>query len=237
MVRRACRFIKSTRDDSAILSTSYSIQAIQNRLQKHIKEIEIWLRHWKIQVNADKNAAVSFSRKIDKSPCIQMMGVSIPWENTTKYLGVYLDKRLTWKPHIDYVKSKLQKAMFTIFPLIGKYSPLSIKNKVLLYKSLLRPVITYASPVWDSASVTQINELERKQNIILRRSIAKAHWYVRNSDIRTSLQVETLSDFIKKLAVKFYNSLENHPNSEITNISTYDYNLLSNIHRPRAILR
>ncbi|GFS97536.1 uncharacterized protein TNCV_4263051 [Trichonephila clavipes] len=51
--------------------------------------------------------------------------------------------------------------------LIGRRSPLSLENKVILYKQILRPVLTYGSPVWGAAAAAthmkktqQVEEIE-----------------------------------------------------------------------------
>ncbi|GFX07619.1 hypothetical protein TNCV_4158891 [Trichonephila clavipes] len=36
--------------------------------------------------------------------------------------------------------------MFKLYPLIGRNSHLSIENKVLLYTTVIRPILAYASP-------------------------------------------------------------------------------------------
>ncbi|GFW79405.1 transposable element Tc3 transposase [Trichonephila clavipes] len=52
--------------------------------------------------------------------------------------------------------------------LTGRRSPLSLENKVILYKQILRPVITYGSPVWGAAAATHMKKIQVIQNKILR---------------------------------------------------------------------
>ncbi|GFX02348.1 hypothetical protein TNCV_2285161 [Trichonephila clavipes] len=47
-------------------------------------------------------------------------------------------------------------------------SPLSLENKVILYKQILRPVTTYGSPVWGAAATTHMKKIQEIQNKILR---------------------------------------------------------------------
>jgi hypothetical protein len=42
---------------------------------------------------------------------VTLFGEPIEWVETTRYLGVTLDKRLTWSPHIDQVRKKTAQRM------------------------------------------------------------------------------------------------------------------------------
>ena len=59
------------------------------------------------------------------------------------YLGVIIDHKLSWKPHIEYVSSKTMK-------LIGFLNRnLNTCSKELSYKQFVLPVLDYASSIWD----------------------------------------------------------------------------------------
>ncbi|GFW71495.1 RNA-directed DNA polymerase from mobile element jockey [Trichonephila clavipes] len=73
----------------------------------------------------------------------------IQWVPVVKYLGLHIDSRLTFKKHIDYLSEKFWGRISLAISLVGRRSPLSLENKVILYKQILRPVITYGSPVWE----------------------------------------------------------------------------------------
>ncbi|GFW53014.1 RNA-directed DNA polymerase from mobile element jockey [Trichonephila clavipes] len=72
-------------------------------------------------------------------------------------------------------------------------SPLSQENKVILYKRILRPVITYGSPVWGAAAATHMKKIQVIQNKILR-VMTNAPWYVRNDVIHNDLHMEPISN-------------------------------------------
>jgi len=55
--------------------------------------------------------------------------------------GVTLDTRLTWSPHIDQIRKRAAHRMGILGPLLNRKSELSFRNRVLLYKQLIRPVI------------------------------------------------------------------------------------------------
>ncbi|GFV49503.1 RNA-directed DNA polymerase from mobile element jockey [Trichonephila clavipes] len=85
-----------------------------------------------------------------------------------RFLGLHMDSRLTYKKHIDYFSEKFWGKINLAISLIGRKSPVSIENKVILCKQVLRPVITYASPVWGAAAVTHMKKIRVTQNKILR---------------------------------------------------------------------
>jgi hypothetical protein len=62
--------------------------------------------------------------------------------------------------------------------------------------------------------------IQRFQNKVLR-GIVDAPWYVRNSDLRRDLNVESVTD-IKKLAQNRERRLHNHPNTEAIQLLNYN---------------
>ena len=64
---------------------------------------------------------------------VTLLGEPIEWVDTTRYLGVTLDKVLTCSPHNDHVRKKTAQRMGMLGPLLNSKSDLSIRNGVLLY--------------------------------------------------------------------------------------------------------
>jgi len=67
----------------------------------------------------------------------------VPQAETVTYLGLHFDKRLTWKNHVATKRKQLDLKPREIHWLIGIHSPLSLENKLLIYKTVLKPVWTY----------------------------------------------------------------------------------------------
>jgi len=65
---------------------------------------------------------------------------------------------------------------------------LSLENKLLVYKAILKPIWTYGLQVWGTASNSNIDILERFQSIVLR-IITDVPWYVLNTMIRRDSKV------------------------------------------------
>lgn len=226
-------------DDTAILSRGKLQTNIIRHLQQHIYELETWLSRWRIQINVDKSAAVMFTRTLTPTPAnLKMYGTDIQWTKSTKYLGVMLDSRLTWKPHLEYITDKFRKVCFCLNYLLGRNSLLNLTNKLLIYKVILRPTLTYAAPVWGGACKTTIDRFERLQNTTIRYRVVNANRYMRNVDILRSLELPSLREFISKNATKFFAGLDLIDNPEIARLAydDYDYTHPRYVHRPRASL-
>ena len=64
--------------------------------------------------------------------------------------GVTLDTQLTRSPHIDQFRKRTAQRMGMLGPLLNRKSDISVRNGVLLYKQLIRPLMDYACPAWRS---------------------------------------------------------------------------------------
>ena len=82
-----------------------------------------------------------------------------------KFLGVILDHKLCWKPHTDYVKSKLSKSISVIRKASPILNPSSLHT---LYCAMILPYLHYCSEVWGNTYTTTINPLVTLQKRAIR---------------------------------------------------------------------
>jgi hypothetical protein len=54
--------------------------------------------------------------------------------------------------HISTLRKYLDLRTKELYRIIGKHSPLSLSNKLLLYKAILKPAWTYGIELWGCAS-------------------------------------------------------------------------------------
>ncbi|GFU68215.1 RNA-directed DNA polymerase from mobile element jockey [Trichonephila clavipes] len=173
-----------------------------------------------------------FSRRVPP-PEITLQNQRIPWSHHTKYLGVYLDKTLTFRQHITEIRTKFKNVTHKYYSLICRKSNLSRRNKLLIYTLILKPLLTYAAPVWGHAARTNINLLESSQNLIIRQ-ILDAHWYMRNVDLRRNFNIPTIRQTIRKISTNFFKTVDEHDCPSIQDIPNY-YSHFS-VRRPRDVL-
>jgi hypothetical protein len=95
--------------------------------------------------------------------------------------------------------------------LLGRKSQLSTTNKLLPYKTTLKPIWTYGIQLWGTASTSNIEILERLQSKFLS-IIVNAPWYVPNSLIRRDLSSPTVKEEIRRCSSHYGDRLRTHPN-------------------------
>jgi hypothetical protein len=105
---------------------------------------------------------VTFTTRRETCPPVHLNDVQIPQENHVKYLGLHLDRRLTWHTHIFAKRKQLGLSLTEMYWLLGRKSKLSINNKLLIYKVILKPIWTYGIQLWGTTSNSNIEILERK---------------------------------------------------------------------------
>ena len=97
--------------------------------------------------------------------------------------------------------------------LIGMDSSLSLHNKLILYKQILKPVWTYSIQLWGCTKQSNIDIIQRFQNKALR-NIVSAPWYIRNNDLHRDLEVDAVSREIQRFAQKHEERLHHHEKAE-----------------------
>ncbi|GBN80276.1 hypothetical protein AVEN_37043-1 [Araneus ventricosus] len=137
-------------DDTALLAQGKTPSQALTPLQNYITKLEAWLIRWKIKLNVDYTEAILFFKQKNDWPKFNIYDTPVHWKNEVKYLGVILDKNLTFKSHTNHAREKFNKALRAEYSLICRNSSLSIDNKLLIYLAYLRPILAYASPIPDS---------------------------------------------------------------------------------------
>ena len=89
---------------------------------------------WKIKINAEKSQAIFFTRKRSSrnlpNSNLSINDTDIPWSNNVRYLGVFLDRTLTFNAHIVHIITKFNLAIKMLYTLINRKSELNTYNKI-----------------------------------------------------------------------------------------------------------
>lgn len=204
-------------DDTAITTSNRDPAVASLELQQHLNQIEEWLSKWKIKVNEGKSTHVTFTTRRATCPPVSLNGKLIPQATEVRYLGIHLDRGLTWKKHVQAKRTQLNLKFSKMYWLLGRNSRLSVENKLIIYKSILKPVWVYGIQLWGTTSNSNLQVIQRFQSKTLR-TILNAPWYINNDMIHRDLQMKTVKGVVSEYSERYLHRLENHVNPLAVNL-------------------
>ena len=129
-------------------------------LQNDLTNISEWARKWQLRFNADKCESLRITHSRDKSVTNYFLGQPLKDVNNFKDLGVTITKDLSWSNHISITVNKANKVLGFVKRSVGTAN---VNVFSMFYKSLVRPILEYAAPVWCPYLVKDIHALENVQ--------------------------------------------------------------------------
>ena len=109
-------------------------------------------------------------------------------------------------------RNQLEHKTREISWLIVKHSPLSLENKLPIYKRVLKPVWTYGIELWGCATKSNIAVIQCYQSKLLR-SMTNAPWYVSNHTLHFDLRMPYVYMVFRERTATHRTTLDSHPNS------------------------
>lgn len=82
-----------------------------------------------------------------------------------KYLGVIIASDLKWSKHVEYIRKRATNKLWFLKRTLGGAPP---SVRLLAYKTIIRPILEYASAVWDPWQCCLVKELEDVQSLAAR---------------------------------------------------------------------
>ena len=212
-------------DDTLITGQSHRPENAVSQVQQTMALIEPWLEKWKIRINPQKCQAIIFSKKWahirERCTPIRINGCDISWSTEAKYLGIILDQKLLFKNQIQTSVNKAYGMLNRLFPIINYKSKLHYQVGLVIYKALLRSMVTYACPIWGQASKVHTKKIQIFQNKCLR-LITHLPKFISIDILHRETRMETIQEFIESAAKKFYCSIKEHDNELIGNLGNYE---------------
>lgn len=191
-----CRIAKYADDNAIYASIPYKthIRILNDKIEYGLQTLKSFFTNWKIKLNDSKTEAILFSHsriiQRDKSKeKINFNNCELDWNPAVKYLGVWLDQKLLYRVNIEKFIKKSKKNIAILYPLLKKRKSLSFHSKLTLYRSYIRPALTYACPVWSNSAICHINKIQVTQNKCLRIIILNINLYKKYGTIFQSIML------------------------------------------------
>ena len=153
-------------DDTVLFVTDPNFEACISKIKIVINNLSKWLNNNRLIPNINKTKLMLITpKKIKVLPDIMFDGVKLEWVDQIKYLGITLDNRLSFGPHVDIICNKLsiyRGIIYSMKPIMPSY--LLIK----LYHSLVYPIIIQDIIIWGGINETKRSRISVLMNKILR---------------------------------------------------------------------
>jgi hypothetical protein len=118
-------------DDKAILTTNSDPILASSYIQYHLNILESWYKTWGVKMNKAKSIHGTFALRHGICPILFLNNQPLPPAQCVRYLGILIDRHLTWKPHI-ISKTRTLNARFRLFRPFLTSKHMKLSNKLLL---------------------------------------------------------------------------------------------------------
>lgn len=153
-------------DDIKIFSEIHSVSDQEN-LQRSIDNVVGWCNDNSMDLNVLKCQVMVFKRGLNILKSDYYINLStLPSLDKVKDLGIFLTPSLSPFDHIVHITSRANALLGFIFRSTRNFK--DPQSLVLLYKTLVRPILEYGSVVWSPHQLGHIDLLSRTQARFIR---------------------------------------------------------------------
>lgn len=149
-------------DDSSLAVSSDNNNIIEDTLNNDLNLLSNWAEKWLVKFNPLKTEVMycSLSKQIRNLPTLFFQDTQLGFTDNHKHLGVTFSNDGSWHTHIANISNSASKILGSM-----RFLKFKLKRKTLnqMYVSYLRPILEYASIVWDNCTLWEQNKLERIQ--------------------------------------------------------------------------
>jgi ribonuclease HI/retron-type reverse transcriptase len=141
-------------DDAGLITVGTHPHVLMSRMQKATDLALEWGKKAGLKFSPPKTVVVLFThkRKYNMPPPLIMEGSAIPFSNTVKYLGITLDHKLSWRPHLENKLRASKSHLLNIRNAMGKLWGLPPRMARWVFTGIVRPSLTYGALVWAKVS-------------------------------------------------------------------------------------
>ena len=190
-------------DDATLLVKGHDPNCLVDLMQESLKKAVAWGEPHGLTFVPEKTIAIFFHRKYKfvEPKKLKINGLSIDYSSVVKYLGIYLDSKLTFKHHLDKKISAAKKLLMRIKNAVGTMWGPSAAALKWAYNGIVIPTFSYGCLVWARAChgtlakdrLSKLNRLIALSMMPLRKGTPTAGLEVALDLMPLDLKIEELS--------------------------------------------
>ena len=109
-------------DNTLLITTGIDLHTLRRHMQKALADTLLWGQHEQLVFNPTKTVAMVFHTK-NKPHLIEpltMQNQTIAFTDSTRYLGIIIDNRLSWRKHVQNQANKCKKIVMMTRAAVGR---------------------------------------------------------------------------------------------------------------------
>ena len=155
-------------DDTTLYILGTSIPEICLKMNSDLDTLSDWFRANKLSANSSKTKYMLFSKKgvlPGYNTILEMNGHILDQVQSTKFLGLHVDRHFTWDVQIECCRKKIAQGMYAMH--MSKHI-LQQHHLKILYHSLVHSHLSYGILLWGNTYQKYLNKLEIAQKKCIR---------------------------------------------------------------------
>ena len=154
-------------DDIALYDSKASAGEVSKSVSSAVTDLAIWLKSRGLILNASKSQVMTISpQHAGPEVSIVCCDTSLPIVKSARYLGVFLDNRLSWDVHVSAIVTKVARKIRALW---RARRCLSRSSRKVYVKAIVIPDMIYGACSFSAAlRVTQLQRLQAMQNRAIR---------------------------------------------------------------------
>ena len=153
-------------DDLTIYSSARNERVAKRQIQIAINTLQNWCSRTGFCFKAEKTVSMHICRArwgaqccLKKSPELFLNGLEIANKDQHLYLGLVIDKSLTWNGHIDYVKKDCQRRLNVMKHVSHETWGADSKSLLRIYEAFVKSKLEYGVEAYGSACDSNLKNL------------------------------------------------------------------------------
>ena len=157
-------------DDLLIYCSGRYLSSLERRVQTAINKVNEWATSNGFTFSSSKTASIHFHRKRSRQepPSLNLNGSPIMHSNSIKYLGMILDRKMSWREHITQLKSDTIKRLDLLKCLSANSWGADRTTMMRVYRAIIRSKLDYGCIIYGSAKENVLNKLDSVHNTAIR---------------------------------------------------------------------
>ena len=154
-------------DDTIVFKTGTDIESLTASSSTELSKLNDWTQANKLTIHSGKTKLLVVSTKISTqhNASIRFIDKEISRSNCCKYLGVYLDSKLTFNDHIKYINGKISRLTGILYKIRDN---LPMKTRLDYYYAYIYPYLSYNIIIWGGTFQTHLQALILQQKRTIR---------------------------------------------------------------------